>query len=55
MFLTSFIQLLINASWEVRAVCVEGGWLEVDSLEDLRIYEELKDSKELDQYCKLDK
>jgi choline kinase len=55
MFLTSFIQLLINASWEVRAVCVEGGWLEVDSLEDLRIYEELKNSKELDQYYKLDK
>ena len=55
MFLTSFIQLLINARWEVRAVCVEGGWLEVDSLEDLRIYEELKNSKELDQYYKLDK
>ena len=41
MYMTSFLQLLINFSWRVKAVNVKGGWLEVDSLEDLDKYENL--------------
>jgi choline kinase len=55
MYLTEFIQLLINSGWDVKATCIRGGWLEVDSLKDLEIYEELAKSEELDTYCRLEK
>lgn len=35
MFFTSFLQILIDNGWEVRACFVHGGWLEFDTLEDL--------------------
>lgn len=41
MYMTSFIQLLINANWRVKASVVKGGWLEVDSVDDLTTYEEM--------------
>ena len=37
MFMTSFLQCLINAGWPVRAIFVHSGWLEVDTPEDLTI------------------
>lgn len=37
MFMTSFLQHLIDTCWPVKAVLVENGWLEVDSPEDLAI------------------
>ncbi len=40
MFMTSFLQLLINSGVKFRACFIDGGWLEIDSLEDL---EALKD------------
>ena len=39
MYMTSFLQLLINSGWEAKAVLVNNGWLEIDSVEDLRQYE----------------
>ena len=41
MYMTSFLQLLINARWKAKAVLVESGWLEVDSVEDLEHYEKM--------------
>ena len=41
MYMTSFLQLLIDARWQVQAVCVNHGWLEVDSVSDLELYENL--------------
>jgi choline kinase len=41
MYMTSFLQMLIDSNWQVKAVEVENGWLEVDSVEDLKKYEEL--------------
>ena len=41
MYMTSFIQLLINANWRVKAVNVMSGWLEVDTMDDLKVYENL--------------
>lgn len=35
MYMTSFIQLLINAGYEVKAVDISGGWVEIDTVEDL--------------------
>jgi len=35
MYMTSFIQLVINRLLPVKAVSVHGGWVEIDSVEDL--------------------
>ena len=41
MYMTSFIQHLIDDGWQVAAVPVAGGWLEVDIPDDLRLYERM--------------
>ena len=38
MYMTSFIQSIINNIMDVKPVYIEGGWLEIDSLEDLKSY-----------------
>lgn len=42
MYMTDFLQLLINDGWNTKAVWVKSGWLEVDSVEDLTLYESLE-------------
>lgn len=54
MYMTSFIQRLINSGWMVKAAEVFNGWLEVDSVEDLELYERLAQLGSLDRLCKLD-
>ena len=39
MFMTSFIQHLIDLGWDVAPAWVSNGWLEVDSVDDLEVYE----------------
>jgi choline kinase len=39
MYMTSFIQALADHVKKPKAVFINGGWLEVDSVEDLNIYE----------------
>ena len=50
MYMTSFIQYLINNQWEVKATLINNGWLEVDTITDLERYERLS-KKSLDSYC----
>lgn len=38
MYLTSFIQLLINRFGNVSPVFINGGWIEVDTVADLEVY-----------------
>ena len=38
MYMTSFLQLLINEGWKIKAVKVKNQWLEFDSFNDLNIY-----------------
>ena len=52
MYMTSLLQLLIDSGWKVKAVNVDNGWLEIDSVEDLRLYETMADSGELDGFYK---
>lgn len=54
MYMTSFIQLLINSGWKAKAVMVNNGWLEVDSIEDLEKYEALAELGKLDQYYEVE-
>lgn len=42
MYMTSFIQHLIDHGWDVRAALIDNGWLEVDTVEDLEHYERLE-------------
>ncbi|MBI3928075.1 MAG: phosphocholine cytidylyltransferase family protein [Armatimonadetes bacterium] len=50
MFMTSFLQHLIETGWPVQAVLVEHGWLEVDTLEDLELYGRLLAEGRLDRF-----
>jgi choline kinase len=47
MFMTSFFSRLIAEGWNLKAVPVEGGWLEVDSASDLELYRRLLKKGEL--------
>ncbi len=42
MYMTSFIQHLIDHGWPVQAVPITHGWLEVDSTADLQLYERMQ-------------
>lgn len=53
MYMTSFLQNLIDASHKVSAVEVQGGWLEVDSVEDWELYSRLYETNELEQIIDL--
>lgn len=53
MYMTSFIQQLIDCGWNVRPSLIESGWLEVDTVDDLTRYEALASAGGLDQICQL--
>lgn len=53
MYMTSFIQQLIDARWDVKAAEVSNGWLEIDSVSDLETYQALEDKGQLKAYCDL--
>tara|TARA_B100000989_G_scaffold299019_1_gene292027 strand:- start:7358 stop:8143 length:786 start_codon:yes stop_codon:yes gene_type:complete len=55
MYMTSLIQLLINYKWKVKAVLVSNGWLEVDSIEDLSVYESMAKEGTLENFYKVEK
>ena len=52
MYMTSFIQGLIDNSWKVSSVLVNGGWLEIDTLNDFKIYNTMYDKGTLSKYYK---
>jgi len=41
LYMTQFIQLLIDNGWHVSASRVNNGWLEIDSTKDLYLYEKM--------------
>ena len=38
MYMTTFLQILINMRWQSKAIKIRNGWLEVDTPEDLELY-----------------
>ena len=50
MYMTEFIQQAIHAGWQVTAAEVNHGWLEFDSLSDLRLYNSLQRNNQLQQF-----
>jgi len=53
MYMTDFLQHLIDSGWRVQSVPVDGGWLEVDTLRDLQAYENLRRAGELARFYRL--
>lgn len=53
MYMTSFLQYWIDHISPIRSVKVHGAWLEVDTTEDLEVYEKMLGVGELDQFCRL--
>lgn len=47
LYLTDFLQYLINNNWEITPSKVNNGWLEIDTVEDLFLYEKLFYEKKL--------
>ena len=47
MFMTTFLQLLIDAGWVVMPAIVKHGWLEIDTTNDLLLYEKLSEERKL--------
>lgn len=55
MYMTSFLQLLIDDGWKAKAVLVKNGWLEVDTVEDLACYEAMARDGLLNKFYSVDK
>ncbi|MBB83430.1 MAG: nucleotidyl transferase [Deltaproteobacteria bacterium] len=53
MYMTSFLQHWVDHVSPVRAVMIDGGWLEVDTVEDLAMYQGLIDEGRLNDHCRL--
>lgn len=51
--MTHFLQHLIDQGWDVKAVPIDGGWLEVDTVADLETYRELHDQTELNTFVEV--
>ena len=53
MYMTSFLQLMIDAGHQAKAAFTENGWVEVDSVEDLAHYEKMHEQGRLLALVKL--
>ena len=50
MYMTSLLQEIIDAGYSLKAVPVRGGWIEVDTSEDLEKYRGMLDDGQLREY-----
>ena len=50
MFMTSFLQHLIDSGRPLRAVITDGGWLEIDTVQDLEIFNRMYREGSLSDY-----
>jgi choline kinase len=50
MYMTSFLQMMIDSGWKAKGVLVNNGWLEIDTVEDLTTYETMHKNGELSPF-----
>lgn len=55
MYMTSFLQHLIDTGHPLKAVQVDGGWLEIDTVKDLELFDGLAKSGDLRKFFQIDK
>jgi len=53
-YMTSFIQYLTDSGWQVRAVPVSNGWLEVDTYTELQLYNQMHSEGTLEKFYRID-
>lgn len=53
MYMTDFLQYLIDHGQAVRAVLVDGGWLEIDRRTDLERFNQMYERGQLETCCRL--
>ncbi len=54
MFMTTYLQLLIDNSVKIKAVPIHNGWLEVDSVDDLKRYDAMVANRTISNICNID-
>ena len=54
MHMTSFLQHLIDAGWDARAAFTDGGWLEIDTAEELELFSAMQQQGRLTDLIRLD-
>ena len=52
-YMTDFLQGLINTGCKLKAVMIENGWLELDSIDDYKKYIELFSKKKISEFIDL--
>lgn len=52
--MTHYLQSMIDDDWEVRAVPVDGSWLEVDTVEELELYRSMYSNGDLSKFINLE-
>jgi dTDP-glucose pyrophosphorylase len=53
MYMTTFLQMLIDSGELAKAVKIENGWLEVDAPEDLELYNNMHADGTLSRFIEL--
>lgn len=51
--MTHFIQSMVDDGWDVQAVPIKNGWLEVDTVKDLKMYRERYEQETIDPFVDL--
>ena len=51
--MTYFLQGFINNRWKLKAVEIENGWLELDTINDYNKYTELSSKNKLSEFIDL--
>ena len=52
--MTHYLQSMIDDDWDVRAVPINSGWLEVDTVEELELYRNMYNDGDLSQFVELE-
>ena len=53
-YLTDFLNSMINENIEINAVSIDNGWLELDTISDYKLYNELYEKDKLSTLIELD-
>jgi choline kinase len=53
MQMTSFIQWLIDCNWQAKSIKISNGWLEVDTRDDLDMYNDMHRNDTLSEFIQL--
>lgn len=51
MYLTTFLRCLLSDGYKINNMEISSGWLEIDTVNDLKVYHSLAQSDNLNNYC----